>query len=304
MSDFITRPKTNAELYKSFGETLHGLVSQGASWDDFYKLETAYKRKTHTPGSFVGGYARPPLTIKRSDSLSYDIYLEWIDWLKPLADGTYDRARYPRRTPSAATILSAKSYDATMVELIYNFKARKFEIWYNIQEASPTTSKHMHNYMMAVSHASRYRYTADIGFTDEKLVRLPVYRFSMGEYEDNLNSRNRYSDDIVGQMDTAMDSWRGALKRTVKKNTRHSSVGRWVEQARDFAVLARRNMTHDLEEMYEMQKASVENTSPEMQNWVRAVDKTHEEEAFYNMVLEYPETEYKRMLKVFRELDA
>lgn len=307
MSDFITRPKTNAELYKSFRETLHGLVAQGSRWPDFHKLQKAYDRKTHTPGSFVGSKFRGPLTIRRSDTLSYDIYLEWIDWLKPLPDGTYDRSRYPRATPQAATILSAKSYDATMVELIYNFKARKFELWFNIQEASPTTSKHMSNFMSAVGYGSRMRYEATLGDEEKSpwcTVQVPLYRFSMGEYEDNLSSRNRYSGDIVGQMDTAMNAWRGALKRTVKKNTRHSSVGRWVKQARDFAVLARRNMTLDLEEIHARHAANVENTSPEMQNWVRAVDKTHEEEAFYNMVLEFPETEYKRMLNVFRELDA
>lgn len=307
MSDFITRPKTNAELYQSFRNTLHGLVVRGSRWPDFYKLQKTYDRKTHTPGSFLGSTFRAPLTIKRSDTLSYDIYLEWIDWFKPLPDGSYDRSRYPRSTPNAATILSAKSYDATMVELIYNFKARKFELWFNIQEASPTTSKHMRNFMSAVGYGSRTKYEATFGDKEKspwRTVEVPIYRFSMGEYEDNLNSRNRYSDDIVGQMDTAMNSWRGALKRTVKKNTRHSSVGRWVTQARDFAILARRNMTLDLEEIYARQAANAANTSPEMQNWVRAVDKTHDEEAFYNMVLEYPETEYKRMLQVFRELDA
>jgi hypothetical protein len=298
MSNFITRPKTNPELYQSFRNTLHGLVGQGVRWEDFYKLEQAYDRKTKTPGSFLGHAIREPLTIKRSEALSYDIYLEWLDWYKPLEDGSYDRAAYPRATPKAATILSAKSYDATMVELIYNFEAKKFEVWFNIQEASTTTSRHMKNFMSAVGYGSRMKYVAEIGG-----VEVPIYRFSMGEYEDNLSSRSRYSDDIVGQMDTAMNSWRKALKRTIKRNTRHSSVGRWVKQARDFATLARRNMTLDLEEQLARQRM----ISPHTQvgaKWIQAVDKTYDEEAFYNMVLEYPEAEYKRMLNVFRELDA
>ena len=301
---FITRPQSHAEFFQSFRKTLHGLASQGARWEDFHKLEEVYRRKTHTPGSFLGTSFREPLVIKRSDALSYEIYLEWIDWYKRSEDGSYDRASYPRATPQAATILKGKSYEATMVELVYNFKARKFEIWYNIQCASPTTRRHMDNYMTAVGHASRYRYTVDIGFTGEELVTLPIYRFDLGEYSDSFDTRNRYASQISMQMESAMHSWHKALARSVKRNTRHRTVTRWIEQARQFAQLARRNMTLDLEEMYEMQKANVENTSPEMRNWVKAVEQTHDDEAYYNMILSQPRSEHKRMLKVFQELDA
>jgi len=303
-TSFITRPQTNAEFFQSFRETLHGLVSQGSRWEDFHKLDQVYTRKTHTPGSFVGGTFRPPLTVKRSDTLSYDIYLEWLDWFKPLEDGSYDRARYPRSTPRAATILKAKSYEATMVELVYNFKARKFELWFNIQQASATTRRHMDKYMAAVGFNARSSYCADLGFTLEKTVEVPIYRFDLGEYSDSFDTRNRYSSQISVQMETTMHSWHKALARGVKRNTRHRTVTRWIEQARAFARLARRNMTLDLEEMYEMQKANVGNTSPEMKNWVRAVEQTHDDEAYYDMVLEKPAHEHKRMLQVFRELDA
>jgi len=309
-STFITRPQSNAEFFQSFRKTLHGLASQGADWEDFHKLEKAYDRKTRTPGSFVGGTFRAPLTIKRSDSLSYDIYLEWLDWHYKQPDGSYDRASYPRATPEAATILKAKSYDATMIELVYNFKARKFELWFNIQEASPTTRRHMDNYMTAVGHASRYRYTADIGFTGDELVTLPIYRFNLGEYSDTFDTRNRYSSAISTQMMSAMHSWHKALARSVKRNTRHRTVTRWIEQARDFSRLARRNMTLDLEEMYEVQEARIARADPnalasvEMSNWVKAVKQTHDDEAYYGMILSQPRSEHKRMLQVFRELDA
>lgn len=304
---FITRPQTHAEFFQSFRKTLHGLVSQGKDWEDFHKLEEVYRRKTHTPGSFLGTSFREPLVIKRSDSLSYEVYLEWIDWFKPLEDGSYDRAQYPRATPQAATILKAKSYEATMVELVYNFKARKFELWFNINIASATTRRHMDNYMTAVGHASRYRYTADIGFTGEELVTLPVYRFAMGEYSDDFDTRNRYSSQISTQMMSTMHQWHRALARSVKRNTRHRTVTRWIEQARAFTQLARRNMTLDLEEMYAEQKVRFDysnSVSPEMKNWVKAVEQTYTDEAYYDMILEQPRSEHKRMLKVFQELDA
>lgn len=304
---FITRPQSNAEFFQSFRKTLHGLVTQGVLWEDFHKLELVYSRKTHTPGSFVGGTSRPPLVIKRSDALSYEVYLEWINWYKRSEDGSYDRSAYPRATPHSATILKGKSYEATMVELVYNFKARKFEIWYNINIASPTTRRHMDNYMTAVGHASRYRYTADIGFTDHKLVTLPIYRFDLGEYSDSFDTRNRYASQISMQMETSMHSWHKALARSVKRNTRHRTVTRWVEQARQFAQLARRNMTLDLEEMYAEQRVHFEygnSITSEMKNWVKAVEQTHIDEAYYDMILSQPRSEHKRMLKVFQELDA
>ena len=301
---FITRPQTNAEFFQSFRKTLHGLASQGSHWDDFHKLEEVYRRKTHTPGSFLGTSFRQPLVIKRSDALSYEIYLEWIDWYKPLEDGSYDRATYPRATPQAATILKAKSYEATMVELVYNFKARKFELWYNIKIASATTRRHMDNFMTAVGFNSRSAYDVELGFHDSEMVEVPIYRFDMGEYEDTFDTRNRYASQISMQMKTAMNSWHKALARSVKRNTRHRTVTRWIEQARAFARLARRNMTLDLEELYETQKANVENTSPEMQNWVRAVEQTHDDEAYYDMILSQPLGKHKQMLKVFQELDA
>lgn len=306
-STFITRPQSNAEFFQSFRKTLHGLVSQGKDWEDFYKLEKVYDRKTRTPGSFVGGTFRAPMTIKRSDALSYDIYLEWLDWYAPMSDGSYDRAQYPRATPEAATILKAKSYEATMIELVYNFKARKFELWFNIQVASATTRRHMDNYMSAVGYNSRSSYSADLGFTLEKTVEVPIYRFDLGEYSDTFDSRNRYSSAISTQMMSAMHGWHKALARSVKRNTRHHTVTRWITQARNFAKLARRNMTLDLEEMYEVQEAhAVDNNSPsmEMQNWVKAVKQSHDDEAYFNMILEKPAHEHKRMLQVFRELDA
>lgn len=303
-SSFITRPQTHAEFFQSFRKTLHGLASQGADWEDFHKLEQVYDRKTRTPGSFVGGTFRAPLTVKRSDALSYDIYLEWLDWYNKEADGTYGRSAYPRATPDAATILKAKSYEATMVELVYNFKARKFELWFNIQQATATTRRHMDNYMTAVGFNARGSYTADLGFTLEKTVEVPIYRFDLGEYSDSFDTRNRYSSQVSLQMERSMYSWHNALARSVKRNTRHRTVTRWVEQARAFARLARRNLTLDLEEMYETQKANVENTSPEMKNWVKAVEQTHDDEAYYDMILQQPRSEHKRMLKVFQELDA
>lgn len=309
-STFITRPQTNAEFFQSFRKTLHGLASQGKDWEDFYKLEKVYDRKTRTPGSFVGGNFRAPLTIKRSDALSYDIYLEWLDWYRihaPMDDGPYDRAAYPRATPQAATILKAKSYEATMVELVYNFRARKFELWYNINIASATTRRHMDNYTTAVGYNSRSSYSADLGFTLENKVEVPIYRFNLGEYTDTFDTRNRYASPLSAQMGTTMDSWRKALARSVKRNTRHRTVTRWIEQAREFARLARRNMTLDLEELYETQKAQIDNgvcPSLETQNWVRAVEQTHDDEAYYDMILEQPVGKHKQMLKVFQELDA
>lgn len=306
-STFITRPQTNAEFFQSFRKTLHGLVSQGKNWEDFHKLAGVYKRKTHTPGSFIGGINRAPLTIKRSDSLSYELFLEWLDWYKPLADGSYDRAAYPRATPHTATILKAKSYEATMVELVYNFTARKFELWFNINLASSTTRRHMDKYMTAVGYNSRSSYTADLGLTLEKKVEVPIYRFNLGEYSDTFDSRNRYSSAISGQMETTMFSWHNALARSVGRNTRHRTVTRWITQARDFAKLARRNMTLDLEELYAEQEAYAANgnsPSMEMRNWVKAVEQTHADEAYYDMILSQPHSEHKRMLKVFQELDA
>ena len=309
-STFITRPQSNAEFFQSFRKTLHGLVSQGKDWEDFYKLEKVYDRKTRTPGSFVGGTFRAPLTIKRSDALSYDIYLEWLDWDCRRPDGSYDRARYPRATPEAATILKARSYEATMIELVYNFKARKFELWFNIQQASATTRRHMDNYMTAVGYNSRSSYSAELGFTLEKTVEVPIYRFAMGEYSDDFETRNRYSSQISMQMMSAMHQWHRALARSVKRNTRHCTVTRWITQARDFAKLARRNMTLDLEEMYEVQEARIARAdsnalaSVEMSNWVKAVKQTHDDETYFNMILEKPAHEHKRMLQVFRELDA
>ena len=306
-STFITRPQTHAEFFQSFRKTLHGLASQGADWEDFEKLDQVYTRKTHTPGSFIGGYSRPPLVIKRSDSLSYEIYLEWINWHKRSEDGSYDRSRYPRSTPDAATILRGKSYDAPMVELNYNFKARKFELWYNINIASATTRRHMDNFMTAVGFNSRSAYVADLGFTLDETVEVPIYRFAMGEYEDEFHSRNRFSSQVSTQMTTSMNSWHKALARSVKRNTRHRTVTRWVEQARAFSRLARRNMTLDLEEMYAEHKARFDYgncTSAEMTNWVKAVEQTYTDEAYFDMILEQPLGKHKQMLKVFQELDA
>ena len=306
-STFITRPQTNAEFFQSFRKTLHGLASQGVDWEDFHKLELVYSRKTHTPGSFVGGTSRQPLVIKRSDSLSYEVYLEWINWYKRLEDGSYDRSAYPRATPKAATILKGKSYDAPMVELVYNFEARKFEIWFNINIASATTRRHMDNFMTAVGYNSRSAYLAELGFHESAKVYVPIFRFAMGEYEDEFHTRNRYSSQISMQMVTAMNSWHKALARAVKRNTRHRTVTRWIEQARAFARLARRNMTLDLEEMYEEQRVRFDNGnsfSGEMSNWVKAVEQTHTDEAYYDMILSQPLGKHKQMLKVFQELDA
>ena len=97
----------------------------------FSQVRDVYNARPIRQG-FFGTSFRELLVIKRSDALSYEIYLEWIDWYKPLEDGSYDRSTYPRATPQAATILKAKSYEATMVELVYNFKTRKFELWFNI----------------------------------------------------------------------------------------------------------------------------------------------------------------------------
>lgn len=306
-STFITRPQTHAEFFQSFRKTLHGLVSQGKDWEDFHKLEDVYRRKTHTPGAFLGTSTREPLVIKRSDSLSYEIYLEWIDWFKPLEDGSYDRAAYPRATPQAATILKAKSYEATMVELVYNFKTREFELWFNIQCASPTTRRHMDNYMTAVGHASRYRYTVDIGFTLENTVTLPVFRFDLGEYNESFDTRNRYSSQISMQMESAMRKWHTALARAVKRNTRHRTVTRWIQQAAEFARLARRNMTLGLEEMYETQKVRFDNgdnLDAQMTNWVKAIEQTYADEEYFNTILRKPSSEHKRMLLVLKELAA
>ena len=300
---FITRPQSNAELYQSFRKTLHGLASEGVQWEDFFKLEEVYKRKTHTPGSFVGGASRPPLLIKRSDALSYEIYLEWINWFQRLPDGSYDRSAYPRSTPDAATILKARSYDATMIELVYNFKARKFELWVNINLASSTTRGHMSNYLAALSYNARSQYSVTLGDEGRRTVEVPLYRFDMGEYYDKFDARSRYSGDIVDQMDTAMNSWRKALGRSIKKNTRHTTVTRLLTQARDFAVLARRNMTLDLEEELAYQRVISPHTM-KADRWIHVVDKTHDEEAFYNMILDKPDNDRKRMYHVFKELEA
>ena len=306
-STFITRPQSNAEFFQSFRKTLHGLASQGADWEDFEKLDQVYTRKTQTPGSFVGGTSRPPLVIKRSDSLSYEIYLEWLDWYRRLEDGSYDRSRYPRATPDAATILRGKSYDAPMVELNYNFKARKFELWYNINVASPTTRRHMDNFMTAVGFNSRSAYDVELGFHESATVEVPIYRFAMGEYENEFSTRNRFSSQVSMQMETSMNSWHKALARAVKRNTRHRTVTRWIEQARAFSRLARRNMTLDLEEMYAEQKVRYDYGNcldAQMTNWVKAVEQTYTDEAYYDMILQQPPREHKRMLKVFQELDA
>ena len=42
----------------------------------------------------------------------------------------------------------------------------------------------------------------------------------------------------------------------------------------------------------------------QMTNWVKAVEQTHIDEAYYDMILQQPPREHKRMLKVFQELDA
>ena len=300
---FITRPQTHAEFFQSFRKTLHGLVSTRCALGRLSQVRRCLQTQDPYTGCVSWYTFREPLVIKRSDALSYEIYLEWIDWYKPLEDGSYDRSTYPRATPQAATILKAKSYEATMVELVYNFKTRKFELWFNIQCASPTTRRHMDNYMTAVGHASRYRYTADIGFTGEELVTLPVFRFDLGEYNESFDTRNRYSSQISMQMESAMRKWHTALARAVKRNTRHRTVTRWVQQAAEFARLARRNMTLGLEDMYETQKANVENTSPEMKNWVKAIERTYADEEYFNTILRKP-VEHKRMLLVLKELAA
>ena len=55
--------------------------------------------------------------------------------------------------------------------------------------------------------------------------------------------------------------------------------------------------------MYETQKAG-ENTSPEMKNWVKAIERTYADEEYFNTILRKPSSEHKRMLLVLKELAA
>lgn len=303
-TSLITRPRTNEEFFESFRKTLHGLASGGKDWEGFPAIERAFSRNAKAMGSLLtGGTQRVPLVIKRSDSLRYEIsYLDWINWWKPQPDGSYNHTVHAQVAPKSVTIISGKSYDAPMIELIYNFEARKFEVWINTNLATATTRRHMSKFMSALSSVARSRYDVVLG-EGERTLRAPLYRFDMGEYHNTLNSRSRYSGDIVNQMDTTMNSWRLALGRSIKKNTRHATVSRLLRLARDFAILARRNMTLDHEEALEQLRTLPAQTFPD-QRWLHVVDKTHAEEAFYDMILEKPYEERKRMYNVFKELDA
>lgn len=297
---------TNEVLFKSFGDTLHGLAAYGANWEHFDQLEKVYNRKVDCTDTGMG--ARGPLIIRRSDALWYEVHLDWLDWRNPKPDGTYNHHPSTYMQPQSVTIMRAKSYDATMVDFVYNFLSGSFEVWFNTEIASTTTKRHIRGYEREVIRSAKHgRKHMSVGDSD---IVVPMFWMAMGEYHDMLKSRNRWEYHVVKYFEDSMDNWRRALNVFVVRNTRHRTATAWIRQAREYALMVRRTLTEGLEPLLEEQRSRYQvdiqykQNNNAMTRWIEAIERTHVEEQFYDLVLEKPMRERKAMLHVFKQLDA
>lgn len=100
--------------------------------------------------------------VWETGSMSYQVF-----------DIAFSDNRTPERKDGTCTkfVATARSYRASMVELVYNFDVDKYELWVNTDLASITTAKHMGHYARAFD------------YFDEEKLGMKVYKMPMGSYE-------------------------------------------------------------------------------------------------------------------------
>lgn len=154
----INQPRNNTECATQFREAVDMIIRSGLWSVPMYMARNSKKvRSGH---------------VWETGSMSYQVY-----------DVPFIDNKTPERLPGENTVFvaTARSYRASMVELVYNFDVGKYELWVNTDIASITTAKHMGHYARALD------------YFDEEKLGMKVYEMPMGSYElRNFTSRRSF----------------------------------------------------------------------------------------------------------------
>jgi hypothetical protein len=154
----INQPRNNTECATQFREAVDMIIRSGV-----WSVPMYMARNSKRAGN---GHAWG------NASMSYQVY-----------DVPFIDNKTPERLPGENTVFvaTARSYRASMVELVYNFDVDKYELWVNTEIATTTTAKHMGHYARAFD------------YFDEEKLGMKVYEMPMGSYElSNFTSRRSF----------------------------------------------------------------------------------------------------------------
>ena len=154
----INQPSNNTECATQFREAVDMIIRSG-----LWSVPMYMARNSKRAGS---GH------VWETASMSYRVY-----------DVPFIDNKTPERPPGQCTVFmaTARSYRASMIELVYNFDVDKYELWVNTEIATTTTAKHMGHYARAFD------------YFDEEKLGMKVYEMPMGSYElRNFTSRRSF----------------------------------------------------------------------------------------------------------------
>lgn len=154
----INQPRNNTQCATQFREAVDMIRRSGLWSVPMYMARNSKKvRNGH---------------VWETASMSYQVY-----------DVPFSDNLTPEGLPGECTLFvaTARSYRASMIELVYNFDVDKYELWVNTEIASITTAKHMGHYARAFD------------YFDEEKLGMKVYEMPMGSYElRNFTSRRSF----------------------------------------------------------------------------------------------------------------
>jgi hypothetical protein len=156
----INQPRNNTECATQFREAVD-MIRRSGVWS--VPMYMARNSKRAGNGHAWG-----------TAHMSYQVYdVAFID----------DKTPENQKLPGECTIFmaTARSYRASMIELVFNFDVDKYELWVNADIATVTTAKHMGHYARAFD------------YFDEEKLGMKVYEMPMGSYElRNFTSRRSF----------------------------------------------------------------------------------------------------------------
>jgi len=141
----------------------------------------------------------------------------------------------PERLPGECTVFmaTARSYRASMLELVYNFDVDKYELWVNTDIASVTTAKHMGHYARAFD------------YFDEGKLGMKVYEMPMGPYElRNFTSRRSFH--FVDDMGVMVNAVEHMVKQSAAPRRHTNKLLHNLVAAEKQLLHTRRLVTEDL----------------------------------------------------------
>lgn len=159
-----------------------------------------------------------------TESMSYQVY-----------DVPFIDNKTPERLTGEITkfVATARSYRASMIELVYNFDVDKYELWVNTDIASITTAKHMGHYARAFD------------YFDEEKLGMKVYEMPMGSYElRNFTSRRSFS--FMEDMGVMINAAEHMVEQSAQPRRHTSTLMNKLDAAEKQLLHVRRLVTEDL----------------------------------------------------------